>query len=163
MRGPVGHDRIRTEDIAMTATSMLRAVEPARDALLDRLPDPSQMDLPSLELLGRRADETVDRWRGRPRRPGWLWLLGGAVIVGLAIAAASMAMSWSRNRGEPDDPDALAGMDRMSEAGSLDGPDLDGPDLGAATDLPPVRGSMTGLTAAEGSLLSYDPIEGRDV
>ena len=49
----------------MTAASMLRAVEPARDALLDRLPDPSQMDLPSLELLGRRADETVDRLRGR--------------------------------------------------------------------------------------------------
>jgi hypothetical protein len=141
----------------MTAASMLRAVEPARDALLDRLPDPSQMDLPSLELLGRRADETVDRWRGRPRRPGWLWLLAGAVIVGLAIAAASMAMSWSRNRSEPDDTDALEGLDRMSEAGSLDGPDL-----GAATDLPMVRGSMTGLTAAESSLLSYDPIEGRD-
>lgn len=140
----------------MTAASMLRAVEPARDALLDRLPDPSQMDLPSLELLGRRADETVDRLRGRPRRPGWLWLLGGAMIVGLAIAAASMVMSWSRNHGEPVDDDALEGLDRMS-AGSLDGPDL-----GAATDLPPVRGSMTGLTAAEGSLLSYDPIEGRD-
>ena len=45
----------------------------------------------------------------------------------------------------------------MSEAGSLDGLDL-----GAATDLPTVRGSMTGLTAAEGSLLSYDPTEGRD-
>jgi hypothetical protein len=141
----------------MTAATMLRAVEPARDALLDRLPDPSQVDLPSLELLGRRADETVDRWRGRPRRPGWLWLLGGAVIVGLAIAAASMAMSWSRNRGEPADTDALEDLDGMNEAGSLDGPDL-----GAATDLPPVRGSMTGLTAAEGSLLSYDPIEGRD-
>jgi hypothetical protein len=141
----------------MTAASMLRAVEPARDALLDRLPDPSQMDLPSLELLGRRADQTVDRWRGRPRRPGWLWLLGGAVIVGLAIAAASMAMSWSRNRGEPDDTGALEGLDRMSESGSLDGPDLD-----AATDLPTVRGSMTGLTVAEGSLLSYDLTEGRD-
>jgi hypothetical protein len=141
----------------MTAASMLRAVEPARDALLDRLPDPSQLDLPSLELLGRRADETVERWRGRPRRPGWLWLLGGAVIVGLAIAAASMAMSWSRNRGEPADTDTLEALDRMSEAGSLDGPDL-----GAATDLPPVRGSMTGLTAAESSLLSYDRIEGRD-
>jgi len=141
----------------MTAASMLRAVEPARDALVDRLPDPSQMNLPSLELLGRRADESVDRWRGRPRRPGWLWLLGGAVIVGLAIAAASVAMSWSRSHGEPADEDALEGLDRMSEAGSLDGPDL-----GAATDLPPTRGSMTGLTAAEGSLLSYDPIEGRD-
>ena len=141
----------------MTAASMLRAVEPARDALLDRLPDPSQMDLPSLELLGRRADETVDRWRGRPRRPGWLWLLGGAVMVGLAIAAASMAMSWSRNRAEPADPDALEGLDRTREVGSLDGPDH-----GAATDLPPVRGSMAGLTAAEGSLLSYDPIQGRD-
>jgi hypothetical protein len=141
----------------MTAASMLRVVEPARDVLLDRLPDASQIDLPSLELLGRRADETVDRWRGRPQRPGWLWLLGGAVIVALAIAAASMAMSWSRNRGVPVDEGALEGLDRMSASGSLNGPDL-----GAGTDLPPMRGSMTGLTAAEGSLLSYDPIEGRD-
>lgn len=140
----------------MTA-SMLRAVEPARDALLDRLPDPSQMDLPSLERLGRRADETVDRWRGRPRRTDWMWILGAAVFVGLAIAAASLAMGWSRGRGKPGDDDGLEHLDRMSESGSLDGPDL-----GAATDLPPARGSMTGLTAAEGSLLSYDPIEGRE-
>jgi hypothetical protein len=136
---------------------MLRAVEPARDAILDRLPDPSQMDLPSLEVLGRRADETVDRLRGRPRRPGWAWLLGAVVIAGIALVTASVLMSWSRNRAEPAHDDALEDFDRMSESGSLGGPDL-----GAAADLPVVRGKGTGLTAAEGSLLSYDPIEGRD-
>jgi len=140
----------------MTA-SMLRAVEPARDALLDRLPDPSQVGLPSLDVLGRHADETVDRWRGRPRRPGWMWLLGAVVIAGLAIAAASLAMTWSRSRGEPGHDDAIEHLDEMSGSGSLDGPDL-----GAAVDLPPARGSMTGLTADEGSLLSYDPMEGRE-
>jgi hypothetical protein len=45
----------------------------------------------------------------------------------------------------------------MSEPGSLEGPDL-----GAAGDLPPIHGAKTGLTAAEGSLLSYDPVDGRD-
>jgi hypothetical protein len=106
---------------------------------------------------GRRADETVDRWRGRPRRPIWAWVLGAAVITGIAIAAASLVMSWNRNRGEPWRDDALEGSDRISETGSLAGPDL-----GASADLPVTRRSKTGLTAAEGSLLSYDPVEGRD-
>jgi hypothetical protein len=150
--------KLRNEDIQMfRSQSVLRAIEPARDSLLDRLPDPSHMDLPKLELLGRRADETVDRWRGRPRRPIWAWVLAAIAITGIAIAAASVVMSWNRNRGEPWRDDALEGSDRISETGSLAGPDL-----GASADLPVTRRSKTGLTAAEGSLLSYDPVEGRD-
>ncbi len=136
--------------------SMLRAVEPARDALLDRLPDPSRVDLPSLQVLGRRADETVDRWRGRPRRRGWTWLVGAAVIAAVALLTASVVMSWSRGRGELRD-DGAEGLD---QPGAPD--DLAGPDLGATVDLPVAKGRRTGLTAAEGSLLSYDPVEGRD-
>ena len=139
----------------MNATaSVLRAMEPARDEiidrkdeLLDRLPDLSQMDLPSLQLLGKRADEAVDRLRGRSRRPAWPWLLGGVVLVGVAIAAASAFMTWSRGRAETWPDDAVDGLDRASES----------EELAAGSDLP----SPTGLTAVEGSLMSYDPIEGR--
>jgi hypothetical protein len=142
----------------MTA-SVLRAMEPARDELLDRidrLPDMSQMDLPSLALIGRKADQAVDRIRGRSRRPAWPWLLGGLVAVGVAVAAAFAVMTWNRNRAETWPDDAIDGLDRASESG-----DLGGPDLGAGTDLPITPAPTTGLTAVEGSLLSYDPIEGR--
>jgi hypothetical protein len=156
LRGHLAHDRGPHEDKPMTA-ALLRVVEPATDALIDRLPSPSLMELPSLESLGRRADETVGRLRGRPRRPAWTWLLGVVAIMGIALVAASVVMTWTRNRGEPDHDDAFEGLDQMSAAGSLDGPDL-----GATADLPVARGHVTGLTAAEGSLLSHDPIEGRD-
>ena len=143
----------------MTATAtVLRAMEPARDELLDRkdefldrLPDLSQMDLPSLELLGRRADEAVDKLRGRSRRPAWPWLLGGVVVIGVAIAAASAVMTWSRNRTESWSDDAVDGLDETTEPGAGDF---------GATDVP-VTGSTSGLTAVEGSLSSYDPLEGR--
>ena len=140
----------------MTA-SVLRAIEPARDELmdrkdefLDRLPDLSQMDLPSLQLLGRRADEAVDRLRGRSRRPAWPWLLGGLVVVGVAIAAASAVMTWSRSRTDTWPDDAVDGLERASE------------DLGTGTDVPISTTPKPGLTAVEGSLLSYDPAEGRN-
>ena len=143
----------------MSATAtVLRAMEPARDELLDRkdelldrLPDLSQMDLPSLELLGRRADEAVDKLRGRSRRPAWPWLLGGVVVIGVAIAAASAVMTWSRHRTEAWPDDAVDGLDGATEPGAGD---FGGTDV-------PVTGSTSGLTAVEGSLSSYDPIEGR--
>jgi hypothetical protein len=141
----------------MTATAtVLRAMEPARDELLDRrdelldrLPDLSQMDLPSLELLGRRADEAVDRLRGRSRRPAWPWLLGGVVVIGVAIAAASAVMTWNRSRTETWSDDAV------------DSGEPEGTDLGTGSDVPLTPAPSTGLTAVEGSLSSYDPIEGR--
>ena len=91
------------------------------------------------------------------RLPRWPWLVGAAAIAVVAIMAGSTVMSWTRGRGAQPRDEALEALDRMSEAGSLEGPDL-----GAAADLPVARGSMTGLTAAEGSLLSNDPVEGRD-
>lgn len=136
----------------MTA-STLRAGEPIGDASLDRLSDLA-------ERLGHQAEAAVDRVRGRPRRPGPSWLLRAGLLVVLAVVAGVMAMTWVRTRGSTSRADALEaleGLDRMSEPGSLGGPDL-----GAAADLPPARGAVTGLTAAEDSLLSYDPIEGRD-
>ena len=139
------------------SASVLRAIEPTKVALLDRLPNPSQIELPSLELLGRRADETVDRLRGRPRRPGWAWIIGALVITGVAIAAASVVMSRNRNRAESWRDDAAEGADRTGASGSLDGPDL-----GASAELPVTIGSRTGLTATEDSLLSYDPVENRN-
>lgn len=136
--------------------SILRAVEPARDALVERLPDPPRLNLSVIRDLGREADETVDEVRGHRRRPVLGWLVGAAIVLGLTAAVAAMAMSWSRARGRHSMPDAVEGLDQMSEPGSLDGPDL-----GAAADMPPTRGKGTGLTAAAESALDYDPIDGR--
>jgi hypothetical protein len=144
----------------MTATaSVLRAMEPARDELLDRrdelldrIPDLSQMDLPSLELLGRRADEAVDKLRGRSRRPAWPWLLGGVVVIGVAIAAASAVMTWSRSRTQPWPDDGIDGLDHTDETGMTGF---------GSTDVPLTPAPASGLTAVEDSLGSYDPLEGR--
>jgi len=148
--------------------SILRAIEPARDEsphgstphLVETLAGPPRATLASVERLGRRAEAEIDRLRGRPRRPALAWLVGAALMVGFAVVIGAMAMSRVRARGlasQPDALEALEGLDRMSKPGSLDGPDL-----GAAADLPPARGHSTGLTVAEDSLLSYDPVEGRD-
>ncbi|HEX5589729.1 MAG TPA: hypothetical protein VFX65_05525 [Candidatus Limnocylindrales bacterium] len=138
----------------MTATA-LRAVDPAIDEIRDRLPDLSQLDLPSLEALGRRADEAVDRLRGRSRRPAWPWIIVGIGLVGLVAAVtAGVLATWGRNhRTDPWPDDALDGLDRIGEPGAGTGIRT-GDDFGSTS-------STAGLSAAEASLLSYDPVENR--
>lgn len=140
----------------MTVTA-LRAVDPAMDEIRDRLPDLSQIDLPSLEAFGRRADEAVDRLRGRSRRPAWPWIIVGIGLVGLVAAVtAGVLATWGRNhRTDPWPDEALDGLDGIGEPTS-------GMGTGIGTDngLGPSN-STSGLSAAEASLLSYDPVENR--
>lgn len=154
----------------MTATA-LRSVDPAIEEIRDRidrlpdlskldlmrhLPDLSRVDLPSLETLGRSADEAVDRMRGRQRRTAWPWILAGIGVVAIAgVATAFVLQTWSRNRSETWPEDGLEGFDRMSESNSA---------VDAGTEFAGTGTTITtGLSAAEGSLLSYDPSEGQDV
>lgn len=135
----------------MTAPT-LRAVEPSMDRLRARLPDLARMDLPSLEVLGRRADGTVDRLRGRPRRPAWPWLrIGIGVVVGLVAVVTAVALStWSRRGSAPWSDDALDGLDRAREPGRSGFE----PEIAAAAPR-----SAGGLSTAEASILSHDPAD----
>ena len=74
------------------------------DQLRKNIPSMAEIDLPSLEKYGAKADETIDRWRGRSRGPSWPWIAAGVFVVGL-IGTLVALVSWSR-RG-----DTLAGTD----------------------------------------------------
>ncbi|MEO7664035.1 MAG: hypothetical protein ABIV26_02845 [Candidatus Limnocylindrales bacterium] len=139
----------------MSTATALRSIDPAIEEIrnrIDRLPDLSQMDLPSLEALGRHADEAVDRLRGRQRRSALPWVFAGIGVIAIAgVATAFVVQTWSRNRADETWPDeSLDSFNGMSDAGT--GTDLSG------------TGTIitTGLSSPEGSLLSYDPAEGRD-
>ena len=104
----------------MTAPAL--RVVPTVDDIRDRLGDLSRMAMPRLEEVGRQADATVDRLRGRPARPSWLRPLLVIGVFGVVAAIAATAMSWTRGRaGRLSDEDAIDRLDRMSESGSQDG------------------------------------------
>lgn len=65
------------------------------DALRKAIPSLADVELPSIEEAGRKADETIDRLLGRSRTPIWPWLAVGAVIVAVV---GSIAAVFSLNR-----------------------------------------------------------------
>src|SRR5262245_63037960 len=68
------------------------------DQLRKSIPSLAEIDLPSLERAGAKADETIDRWRGRSSGPSWPWVAAGVFVIGL-IGTLVALVSWSR-RGE---------------------------------------------------------------
>jgi hypothetical protein len=62
--------------------------------LKDRMPDLSALDLPRLEVVGRTADDTIDRLLGRSSARVWPWVATG---IGLfAVAGAIATYLWMR-------------------------------------------------------------------
>ncbi len=61
------------------------------DELRKHMPNLSEIELPSMERLGKQADETIDRMRGRSRTPAmplWAWLATGLGLVAIVGAVA---------------------------------------------------------------------------
>ena len=113
-----------------------RKLERIRDRLtpLTAL-DLSEIELPGLERVGRRAERTVDRLTGRSRTSIWPRLalgLGLLAVIGLAVV--------------------VFGSSRRSARGTTT-------DDGVADPLEAEAQSGGGLTAAETSLMSTDPAE----
>ena len=83
---------------------------PTVDEVRDHLPDMPHVNLPSFQDVGRQADATVGRLRGRPARPSWLRPLLVVGVIGVLAAIAATAMTWARNRPRrwiDDDADGL--------------------------------------------------------
>jgi hypothetical protein len=102
---------------------VLRVVQ-SRHAVRERLADLGLRAMPRFEDVGRQADQTVDRLRGRPSRPSWLRPLLAVGILGAMVAIAGMAMSASRRASRRwNEEDALDQLDRISEplSSSVDG------------------------------------------
>ena len=68
------------------------------DELRKNVPSLAELDLPSLGKAGAKADDAIDRWRGKSRGPSWPWIAAGVFVVGL-IGTLVALVSWSR-RGE---------------------------------------------------------------
>ena len=62
--------------------------------LKDRMPDLSAIDLPRLEVVGKNADQTLDRLLGRSRTPAWAWVATGVGLI--AIIGAIATYLWMR-------------------------------------------------------------------
>jgi hypothetical protein len=60
------------------------------DRLRKAIPSLSEIDLPSMEQAGKKADETLDRVLGRSRLPAWPWLAVGAMLI--AVIGSIVAM-----------------------------------------------------------------------
>lgn len=138
----------------MTAPA-LRMV-PSMDDVRDRVDDIRDrvtalpMTLPRFEEVGRQADMTVDRLRGRPARPFWFKPLLVIGVVGIVAALAAMATSWSRSRASRlMDDDALDQLDRMSE------PSAPGHETGSADTMGSPAGFGT-ATFIETSTIGLD-------
>lgn len=63
------------------------------ERLKERFPDLSNIDLPSMESVGKSADQTIDRLLGRSKAPVWPWV---AIAIGVVavIGAVAAYFTW---------------------------------------------------------------------
>jgi hypothetical protein len=157
------------------------------DELRKHLPNLAEVEIPKMEDLGRQADETIDRLRGRSRAPSWPWWAWLATALGVMAIVGGIAYlmtwrrssTWSASTTDPWTEDALSSMGSggSSGLGTTGGHDPYGSNAsgtyGSATSVDVtgvttgvgsgegMSGSGLGLSAAEASLMSTDPDEDR--
>jgi len=112
----------------MTTTNKLHIDAPDLARLKDRVSDLSALDLPKLEVVGRTADDTIDRLLGRSRAPVWPWIATGIGLI--AILGAIATYLWMRR--PLTDADATASTDDSATGGDA----YDDLDAAVGRDLP---------------------------
>lgn len=122
------------------------------EELRKKIPNLSEIELPSMREVGRTADDTIDRLLGRSKAPVWPWIAAGVGLVAV-VGALAAYFAWFRrptwdSEGDTWTSDTLApsttptaGTDELADQ--------------------PTAGT-TGLTAAESSLAS-DPYRSEEV
>ena len=58
------------------------------DELKKKIPSLANIELPSMQEAGRKADETIDRVLGRGKTTIWPWIAGLAVVAVIGSIAA---------------------------------------------------------------------------
>ena len=114
------------------------------DELMKKIPNLTEIELPqmpSIEKVGKTADETIDRLLGRKKAPMWPWVAAGIGLVAV-IGALAAYFAWLRR------PTWEAG-DTWSTTPTT--PETMTP---ATDDLIDRPATGAGLTAAESSLAS---------
>lgn len=114
------------------------------EELKKKIPNLSEIELPqmpSIEKVGKSADETIDRLLGRQKAPVWPWVAAGIGLVAV-IGALAAYFAWFRRP-------TWEASDTWSTTPKT--PDTMTP---AADDLADRPATGAGLSAAESSLTS---------
>jgi hypothetical protein len=142
----------------MTAIVLPDIDRPTLEELRKHIPSLAEIDIPSMENAGKKADQTIDRLLGRSRTPIWPWIAAGVFVVALAGTVAAYLgwnrrSSWNRQSDPWEQDTSLGGPTSGSTGlGSTGTTDLSG-----TTATTPTSGS--GLSAAESSLMSGNGLE----
>jgi hypothetical protein len=116
------------------------------EELKKRIPSLSEIEMPSMETAGKKADQTIDRLLRRSRPSAWPWIAAGVFVVAL-IGTVAAFFTWNRRASWARETDPWAedaAVPTMSTDASSD--------LSGITATEPAMGG--GLTAAETSLTS---------
>jgi len=122
------------------------------EELKKKIPNLAEIELPempSIEKVGKTAEETIDRLLGRKKAPMWPWVAAGIGLVAV-IGALAAYFAWFRRP-------TWAGNDTWS---TTPAPDPTPSATPMTSDLTDRTATGSGLTAAEASLsTSTDAIE----
>jgi hypothetical protein len=113
------------------------------EELKKKIPNLSEIELPqmpSMEQVGKSADETIDRLLGRQKAPVWPWVAAGIGLVAV-IGALAAYFAWFRRP-------TWEASDAWSTNPTPE------PMTPATDDLTDRPATGAGLTAAESSLAS---------
>lgn len=132
----------------MTAIALPEVDRSTVEDLRKKVPNLSELELPTLptmQQVGKTADQTIDRLLGRSKPSMWPWIAAGiglAAVIG-AIAAYFM---WFRRPTDNSTPGSWSTETPTSESG-----------IGttSTTGKGGESSATTGLTAAETSLTSH--------